>query len=100
MTILRQTFGSTTIAKLSNPNQLKQILDDPWLKFKTIVIKPNFGNSVPGRYMDSESLRALLETLDSHIVVTEGHSVPRSMKLTRPEDWGNAPTDDGARASG
>ncbi|MCX6657062.1 MAG: hypothetical protein NTY03_18375 [Candidatus Bathyarchaeota archaeon] len=52
MTILRQTFGSTTIAKLSNSNQLKQILD-PCLKSKTIVIKPNFGNSVPGRYTDS-----------------------------------------------
>jgi uncharacterized protein (DUF362 family) len=95
MTILRHKFGPTTLAKLSDPKELKQILVDPWLKSETIILKPNLVASAPGIATDPEALRALLEALDSRIIVAEGHCLPRSMKLTRVEDWGSAPPEDG-----
>ena len=81
MPVLSHRFGQTTIAKLSVPHELKQLLVDPWLQSETIIIKPNFVATDPGYATDSEALRALLEALDSHIVVTESHMVPRSTNL-------------------
>lgn len=81
MPILSHRFGQTTIAKLSNPRELKKLLDDPWLQSETVVIKPNFVATDPGYATDPEALRALLEALDSRIVVTESHMIPRSMNL-------------------
>ena len=81
MPILSHRFGQTTIAKLSGPHELKQLLVDPWLQSETVIIKPNFVATDPGYATDSEALRALLEALDSRIVVTESHMVPRSMNL-------------------
>ncbi|MCW4050177.1 MAG: DUF362 domain-containing protein [Candidatus Bathyarchaeota archaeon] len=81
MTVLSHTFGQTTIAKLSDPHELKQLLVDPWLQSETVIIKPNFVATDPGYATDSEALRALLEALDSRIVVTESHMVPRSTNL-------------------
>ncbi len=88
-------FGPTTIAKLSNPHELKELLVDPWLKSETIIIKPNLVASAPGIATDPQALRVLLEALDSHIIVTESHIVTRSMKLMQPERWIDAPADDG-----
>jgi len=81
MTIPHHRFGRTTIAKVRDSQELRKSLDDPWLKSEPIVIKPNFVATDPGYATDSEALRMLLEALDSRIVVTESHMVPRSTNL-------------------
>jgi len=63
MPVLSHRFGQTTIAKLSDPHEMKQLLVDPWLQSETIIIKPNFVATDPGYATDSEALRALLEAL-------------------------------------
>jgi uncharacterized protein (DUF362 family) len=81
MFVSHHRFGQTTIAKVRDAQQLKQVLNDPWLESETIIIKPNFVATDPGYATDSEALRVLLEALDSRIVVTESHMVPRSTNL-------------------
>ena len=81
MPIIRHRFGQTTIAKVSDSHELKQILVDPWLDSETIIIKPNWVSNEPGDFTDSETLRTVLEALDSHIVVTEAHQINRSLNL-------------------
>ncbi|KKM14777.1 hypothetical protein LCGC14_1702700 [marine sediment metagenome] len=74
MSIPYHKFGQTTIAKVSNSDELKQILIDPWLESETIIIKPNWGSNLPAAFNDSKTLRMILEVLDSNIVVTESHT--------------------------
>lgn len=74
MSIPYHKFGQITIAKVSNSDELKQILIDPWLESETIIIKPNWVSAEPAAFIDSETLRMILEALDSHIVVTESHT--------------------------
>lgn len=93
MGILKQSYGPTTLAKLTNLKELKQILEDPWLKSDTIVIKPNLVASAPGVATDLKALRALLEGLDSQFVITESHIVARSLQLENVEEWNNASAD-------
>lgn len=81
MSILHHRFGQTTIAKVSNSNELRQILVDPWLESETIIIKPNWVSSEPADFTDSETLKMMLEALDSHIVITESHQINRSLNL-------------------
>ena len=81
MSILHYKFGQTTIAKVSDSNELRQVLDDPWLKSETIVIKPNWVTNEPADFTESETLRTLFEALDSHIVVTESLNIARSLNL-------------------
>ena len=42
MPITRNIFGSTTIAKVDNSDELRQVLIDPWLDSETIIVKPNW----------------------------------------------------------
>jgi hypothetical protein len=88
-------FGSTTVAKLSDPHELKQLLSDPLLKSENVIIKPNLVASVPGAATDPRSLRVLLEALDSRFIVAESHIVTRSMKLANSDRWSDAPVEDG-----
>ena len=81
MTVLHHKFAQTTIAKVSTSNKLRQMLVDPWLESETIIIKPNWAYDEPALFTDSKALRMLFETLDSSIVVTESHMIPRSMNL-------------------
>ncbi len=81
MSILHHRFGQTTIAKVSSSNELRQILVDPWLESETIIIKPNWVSGEPADFTDSETLRMMLEALDSHIVITESHQINRSLNL-------------------
>jgi hypothetical protein len=81
MSILHHRFGQTTIAKVSDSNELRQILIDPWLESETIIIKPNWVSSEPADFTDSETLKMMLEALDSHIVITESHQINRSLNL-------------------
>ncbi|MDH5441378.1 MAG: hypothetical protein OEZ48_02770 [Candidatus Bathyarchaeota archaeon] len=73
MPVLDHRFGQTTIAKVSTSDELRQMLVDPWLESETIIIKPNWVSGEPADFTDSETLRMMLEALDSHIVVTESH---------------------------
>jgi hypothetical protein len=70
-------FGQTTIAKVSNSDELKHLLVDPWFESETIIIKPNWVTNEPANFTDSKTLRTMLEALDSRIVVTESHLLPR-----------------------
>jgi len=81
MPVLQHRFGQTTIAKVSDSDELRQMLVDPWLQSETIIIKPNWVSGEPADFTDSETLRMMLEALDSHIVVTESHCLGRSLNL-------------------
>jgi len=76
-------FGQTTIAKVSNSDELRQMLVDPWFKSETIVIKPNWVSTEPAGFTDSQTLRMFLEALDSRVVVTECLHIGRSMNLLK-----------------
>lgn len=78
MVIPHHRFGQTTIAKVRNSQELKQILIDPWLESNSIIIKPNWATVETAYFTDSETLRMLFETLDSHITITESHIFFRS----------------------
>ena len=78
MPILHHRFGQTTIAKVSNSDELRRLLVDPWLESETIIVKPNWVSQEPADFTDSEALRALFEALDSRIVVTESHMLARA----------------------
>lgn len=54
-------------------------MDDPWLDSETIIVKPNWVETKPALFTDCETLRLLLEALDSKVVVIEGHQIARSM---------------------
>ena len=75
------TFNSTTIAKVKNSKELRQLLDDPWFESETIIIKPNWVSTEPADFTDARTMRMLFEALDSRIVVTESHMLLRSMNL-------------------
>ena len=81
MSIPRYKFGPTTVAKLTNPGELGQLLDDPWLKNQTIIIKPNWVSTDPADFTDVDTLRVLIEALDSHVIVTESYSLARSINI-------------------
>ena len=83
MSILHHKFGQTTIAKVSDSDELRQMLVDPWFESETIIIKPNWVSNEPANFTDSETLRMMLEALDSHIVVTESHMIARSLNLLK-----------------
>ena len=74
-------FGQTTFARVEDSDRLRRVLDDPWLKSETIVVKPNWVDIEPGGFVDSQILRTLFEALDSRLVVTESLHIGRSMNL-------------------
>ncbi len=81
MAIPHHTFGPTTIAKVSNADELRQMLVDPWFDSETILVKPNWVSTDPADFTDAETLKTLFEALDSRIVVTESYSLARSLNL-------------------
>ena len=78
MPVLSHRFGQTTMAKVSDSDELRQVLVDPWLESETIIVKPNWVSREPTDFTDSEALRVLFEALDSRIVVTESHMLARA----------------------
>ncbi len=83
LSILCHRFGSTTVAKVSSPNELRQLLVDPCFESETVVIKPNWVSTEPGGFTDSRTLRMFLEAFDSRVVVTECLHIGRSMNLLK-----------------
>ncbi|MEE8570602.1 MAG: hypothetical protein V3S97_06390 [Candidatus Bathyarchaeia archaeon] len=78
MEIPHHKFGQTSIAKVRNSQELRQVLDEPWLESESIIIKPNWATVEQGYFADTETLRMLFEALDSKITITESHIFTRS----------------------
>ena len=74
-------FGTTTIAKINNSDELRQLLIDPVFDCDTVIIKPNWISTDPGEFTDAESMRMLFEALDSRIIVVESYCIARSLNL-------------------
>ena len=74
-------FGPTTVGKLSDPGQIRQLLNDDLLQSQTVIIKPNWVSADPGDFTDADTLRVLLEALDSRVVVTESYMLARSLNI-------------------
>jgi uncharacterized protein (DUF362 family) len=83
MSISHHKFGSTTIAKVIDSAELRQILNDPWLESKTIIIKPNWVSSDPAEFTDADTLRMFFDVLDSQIIIVESYCLPRAMNLLK-----------------
>ena len=81
MTVPHHQFGQTTVAKVSDSDELRQVMVDPWLESETIIIKPNWVSTEPGGFTESEALRSVFEALDSNFVITESLHIGRSMNL-------------------
>ena len=88
-----QQFGSVTVGRVRTSADLRQLLNDPWLKMNGIIIKPNWFSPHPANFTDAETLRVLLEALDGRVTVIEAYSMERqdgSMKFTvegEEVDW-------------
>jgi len=83
MSVRKNVFGSTTIAKIGNADELRQVLTDPCLKSETLIVKPNWVSTDPGDFTDADTLRKLFEALDGRLVVVESYVFGRSMNLLR-----------------
>jgi len=81
MNIPQYQFGPTTIAKVNNSGEFKKLLNDPWLKNQTIIIKPNWVSTDQADFTDVDTLRVLLEALESQVIVTESYCLARSMNI-------------------
>jgi len=78
MPIPHLRFGQTTIARVKGSGELKQIMKDTLLESETVIIKPNWVTSERAAFTNADSLRTILECLDSRIVVTESHMIART----------------------
>lgn len=83
MSIPQYRFGPTTIAKVKNSKELRQVLVDPWLKSEPIIIKPNWTSNLPGDHTDAKTLRMFFEALDSKIIITETYMINRALILLK-----------------
>jgi uncharacterized protein (DUF362 family) len=83
MSILFHQFGQTTLAKISNSDELRRVLVDPYLESETIIIKPNWVTNEPADFTDATTLRTMFEVLDSNIVITESYCIARSLNLLK-----------------
>jgi len=70
-------FGSCTVEKVSDPEELGAVLPEAVHDSETVIVKPNFVDRAPGEYTDPELLRILFTALESRIVVVEGHQLIR-----------------------
>jgi hypothetical protein len=53
MTVPHHKIGDTTIAKVENSTNLRQLFIDPWLESEHIIIKPNWVSTDPGEFTDA-----------------------------------------------
>jgi hypothetical protein len=76
MSIPQYKFGTTTVAKIRDSEELKQMLDEPWLDADTIIIKPNWVSTDPAEFTDADTLRMFCQVFGkSHLVITESYSL-------------------------
>lgn len=81
--IITRTYGPLSFVNISDKKDLKQLFDDPWLQTDTIIIKPNWVTTEPGGFTSRNTLKTMIEALDSHIIVTESFCIGRSMNLLK-----------------
>lgn len=102
-------FGDVTLGKVRTSRELSSLLVDPCFESETVVIKPNWFSPHPANFTGAETLRMLLEALDSRVVVVEAYTLEKqdgSMKFTvngEEVDWTwimNHPSWDWAREGG
>jgi hypothetical protein len=72
-------FGSTTIARIGNSEELKRLLTDPVFDSGTFIVKPNWVAPDAAEFTDADFLRMLFEALGGRIVVVESYSLYRSL---------------------
>lgn len=75
------TYGPLKFVDLKGKKGLKQFFSDPWFQTDTIIVKPNWVTTELGGFTSSNTLRRIIEALDSHIIVTESLHIGRSMSL-------------------
>ena len=86
-------IGDVTLARVRGAADLRHLLPDDILDSETLIVKPNWFSWHPGNFTDSETLRFLLEVLDTRVVIIEGYTLERqdgSMKFTvdgEEVDW-------------
>jgi len=83
MSVHKNIFGSTTIARVTGSDELREVLTDPCFNSETILVKPNWVSSDPGEFTDADTLRMLFEALDARFVVVESYCLGRSMNLLK-----------------
>jgi hypothetical protein len=67
----------------SNKKDLKKLKDEPWLQSDTIIIKPNWVSPEPAGFTSKNTLKKIIESLDSKIIVTESFMIARSMNILK-----------------
>jgi len=82
MNTSNQKYGPLTFLA-SNQKNLKKLTDEPWLQADTILIKPNWVSIEPAGFTSINTLKTIIEALDSKIIVTESFMLQRSMNLEK-----------------
>jgi len=75
-----QKYGPLTFLA-SNQKNLKKLTEDPWLQLDTIIIKPNWVTTEPAGFTSKNTLKKIIEALDSKVIVTESFCLGRSMNI-------------------
>ena len=70
-------IGDATIARVTDPADLRRLLPDDILDSETVIVKPNWFSWHSGNFTDAETLRFLLEALGARVVVIEGYTLER-----------------------
>jgi uncharacterized protein (DUF362 family) len=70
-------FGEVKLGRAKEPADLKAFLPDSCLEAEAVIVKPNWYSLHPGNFTDAETLRILLEALDTRAVVIEGYTLER-----------------------
>ena len=77
-----QKYGSI-IFHASNRGELTKLKEEPWLQADTILIKPNWVSTEPAGFTSKNTLKTIIEALDSKFIVTESFMLQRSMNLEK-----------------
>jgi uncharacterized protein (DUF362 family) len=68
---------------VNNKNDLKQSFKDLLPQKESTIIKPNWVTTEPCGFTSKNTLKTIIEALDSHIIVTEALHIGRSMNLLK-----------------
>ncbi len=77
--------GSVAVDRVNGSDDMKRTLGDNFVNADTVLVKPNWYSPHPSNFTDAETLGYVLDSIDSKVVVIEGHSIDRqdrSMKFT------------------
>ena len=66
-----------------NEGELTKLREEPWLQTDTIIIKPNWVTTEPGGFTSKNTIKKIVEALDSKIIVTESYCLGRAMNIEK-----------------